>query len=294
LFKVCHESTIQLISETISKFFQIILNNIVIADIASGVITLCDFFSSLENPANTFVALCCCLYLLQFVIKFSRAEKKSENISVKMTVDRVDETPFVEHNTLTQKMKQKSKKIVMDAEKGEAKLAIDKCKKFLTAVQSSNFQCKIFINSWEDIDGKSNFDKIVTNVGAQLKLPKDDIEGIKLAGMGGSSKRDYLSFDCAMKEKGEVRLHTGGYSVMKKDSEKFDFQIVHHFIDLNELTLKKIPAEISEPEDSGWFRRSSQSLEMEQPEEGKDWNTYFQYEAHKNLLKELPEEEEMI
>ena len=28
---------------------------------------------------------------------------------------------------------------------------------------------------------------------------------------------------------------------MKKDSEKFDFQIVHHFIDLNELTLKKIP-----------------------------------------------------
>ena len=36
-----------------------------------------------------------------------------------MTVDRVDETPFVEHNTLTQKMKQKSKKIVMDAEKGK-------------------------------------------------------------------------------------------------------------------------------------------------------------------------------
>ena len=36
-----------------------------------------------------------------------------------MTVDRVDETPFVEHNTLTQKMKQKSKKIVMDAEQGK-------------------------------------------------------------------------------------------------------------------------------------------------------------------------------
>ena len=89
-----------------------------IADIASGVLSLCDFFSSLENPANTFVALCGCLYLLQFVMKFSRPDKKSENISVKMTVDRVDDTPFVEHNTLTQKMKQKSKKIVMDAEKG--------------------------------------------------------------------------------------------------------------------------------------------------------------------------------
>ena len=28
---------------------------------------------------------------------------------------------------------------------------------------------------------------------------------------------------------------------MKKDDDRFDFQIVHHFIDLNELTLKKIP-----------------------------------------------------
>ena len=66
-----------------------------------------------------------------------------------MAVERVDEGPIIEHNALTQKMKQKSKKIVMDAEKGEAKMAIDKCKKFLSAVQSSNFQCKIFINSWK-------------------------------------------------------------------------------------------------------------------------------------------------
>ena len=96
---------------------------------------------------------------------------------------------------------------------------------------------------------------------------------------------------------------------MKKDDDRYDFQIVHHFIDLNELTLKKIPvgslrmysqsinssfqAEISaEPQEQGWFRRPSQSIEMEQPEEGKDWNTYFQYEAHKNLLKELPEDEQ--
>ena len=42
-------------------------------------------------------------------------------------------------------------------------------------------------------------------MGAQLKLPKEDIEGIKLSAMGGSSKRDYLAFDCAMKDKGEVR-----------------------------------------------------------------------------------------
>ena len=104
--------------------------------------------------------------------------------------------------------------------------------------------------------------------------------------------------------------------MVKKDDDRCDFQIVHHFIDLNELTLKKIPvslptvfglyyfslkshfifqAEISsESEEQGWFRRPSQSIEMEQPEEGKDWNTYFQYEAHKNLLKELPEDEQHI
>ena len=39
-----------------------------------------------------------------------------------MTIDRVDDTPIVEHNTLTQKIKQKSKKIVMDAEKGKERI----------------------------------------------------------------------------------------------------------------------------------------------------------------------------
>ena len=29
------------------------------------------------------------------------------------------------------------------------------------------------------------------------------------------SKRDYLAFECAMKEEGQVRLHTGGYSVCR-------------------------------------------------------------------------------
>lgn len=42
----------------------------------------------------------------------------------------------------------------------------------------------------------------------------------------------------------------------------------------------------------GWFRGTSEVPALDQPEEGKDWNTYFQYEAHKNLLKELPEDEE--
>ena len=64
---------------------------------------------------------------------------------------------------------------------------------------------RYILQLYQDIDGKSNFDKIVSNIGLQLKLPKEDIEGIKLSAMGGSSKRDYLAFDCAMKDKGEVR-----------------------------------------------------------------------------------------
>ena len=80
------------------------------------------------------------------------------------------------------------------------------------------------------IQGVKNFERIVNNVGAQLRLPKEDIEGLKLCATGGKrytatimmtmyitcfSKRDYLAFDCAMKEEGQVRLHTGGYSVSR-------------------------------------------------------------------------------
>ena len=102
--------------------------------------------------------------------------------------------------------------------------------------------------------------------------------------------------------------------MVKRENEKYDFQIVHHYIDLTELTLNKLPVsslvflfklsdltvwlsdcptkemEVSQSAEPGWFRTSSQALQ--QPEEGKDWNTYFQYEAHKNLLKELPEDQE--
>ena len=53
---------------------------------------------------------------------------------------------------------------------------------------------------------------------------------------GESHRKNFIDKKCY-----DYRLHTGGYSVMKKDDDRYDFQIVHHFIDLNELTLKKIP-----------------------------------------------------
>ena len=121
-----------------------------VADIADGFILACDFLASLENPLSSFVFLCGLLYLLQAGLNCLRPGRKvEEEARVKLTVERVDDSPVVELNSLTNKMKQKSRKIVMDAERGEARMAIQKCKNFLSAVRSSNFACKIFINSWE-------------------------------------------------------------------------------------------------------------------------------------------------
>ena len=36
-----------------------------------------------------------------------------------------------------------------------------------------------------DVQGVKNFERIVNNVGAQLRLPKEDIEGLKLCATGG-------------------------------------------------------------------------------------------------------------
>jgi len=197
-----------------------------------------------------------------------------------------------ENEAFTRQMAAKSRKIVMDAEHGEAKGAIDRCKKFLNNVETSQFACKIFINSWEDIEGVKNFERIVNNVGAQLKLPKEDIEGLKLCATGGRSKRDYLAFDCAMKEEGQVRLHTGGYSVSRKEGELLDFQILHHSIDMAHVTLKQLPGEAERQLVGANWLRGQSGAGHQPPSEGRDWNVYFQYEAHKNLLKELPDDEE--
>ena len=123
-----------------------------VADIAHGFILACDWLWSLENPLSSFVFLCGVLYLLQAGLDCLRPRRKvveAEEARLRLTAERVDDSPVVELNTLTNKMKQKSRKIVMDAERGEARTAIQKCKNFLSAVQSSNFACKIFINSWE-------------------------------------------------------------------------------------------------------------------------------------------------
>ena len=97
------------------------LNNFIIADLANALITLLDLLASVEDPINTFVLGCGCLYLVQTMRKLFQPKQQDQNISPAMTVDRMDDSPLVEQNTLTQKMKQKSKKIVMDAERGEAK-----------------------------------------------------------------------------------------------------------------------------------------------------------------------------
>ena len=128
---------------------QIFHENIIIADIAHGIVVVTDFVSTLEHPLYTLLLGLACLYIFSLLMKQLFGPSSSDNLSFKMTVDRVDDAVNLDHNSLTQKIKMKSQKIVMDAEKGEAKLAIEKCKKFLSSVESSNFKCKIFINSWE-------------------------------------------------------------------------------------------------------------------------------------------------
>ena len=123
--------------------------NLIVADIAHGAVLVMYFLSTLEHPLYTFLFGLGSLYFLSLLLKHISGESTADNLSFKMTVDRVDDAINLEENSLTHKMKIKSQKIVMDAEKGEAKLAIEKCKKFLSAVESSNFKCKIFINSWE-------------------------------------------------------------------------------------------------------------------------------------------------
>ena len=44
----------------------------------------------------------------------------------------------------------------------------------------------MFFFQYQDIEGVKNFERIVNNIGVQLRLPKEDVEGIKLAAMGGS------------------------------------------------------------------------------------------------------------
>eukprot|EP00092_Neocalanus_flemingeri_P062152 GFUD01074927.1.p1 GENE.GFUD01074927.1~~GFUD01074927.1.p1 ORF type:complete len:205 (+),score=55.00 GFUD01074927.1:181-795(+) len=117
---------------------------------------------------------------------------------------RVEEVPGEKAElTFTEKMKSKSNKIVEAAEHGEKKQTIENCKKFLSSVEATHFECKIFIDKFEGIEGVENFEKVVENIGKQLKLPDENVEGIKLSALGDSRKRDYLAFECAMKDKGK-------------------------------------------------------------------------------------------
>jgi len=75
----------------------------------------------------------------------------------------------------------------------------------------------------------------------------------------------------------------------RKEGDLLDFQILHHSIDMAQVTLRRLPVEAERQlVAGGWFGGEGRRT----PSEGRDWNVYFQYEAHKNLLKELPEEDE--
>ena len=59
-----------------------------------------------------------------------------------------------------------------------------------------------FIPLFQEIEGVEQFGEIVDNIGKILKLPEENINGIKLAAGGKGAKRDTLAFECAMKDNG--------------------------------------------------------------------------------------------
>jgi len=244
--------------------------------------------------------------LYQYVFSsnpFKRKKRKSKDIDgferIENVASEASQSPEKADvnvvQTFSQRMKSKSSKVVHEAEKGEMKVVVDRCKKFLSTIQASNFASKVFINSWEDIEGLESFHEIVENIGSQLKLPKDDIEGIKLAASGSSSKRDYLSFECAMKDEGQVRLHIGGYHMRKQKTDTgeilVDFEIALNYTDISDITFKNFPEPEVEKLEQRWFNRG-QALVVEDksPDTGEDWNAYFTYMAHKNLLQEMQDD----
>merc|ERR1712142_1114207 len=221
--------------------------------------------------------------------------KTKENAGQKnetLTNDESTEDQIVKKEVnFEQKMKTKSVKIVEAAER---------CKKILSNIKASTFECKCEINSWEEIEGSEQFGKIVDNIGKTLKLPEDNINGIKLAASGKAARRDTLAFECAMRDqgkgkgkgKGKVRLHTGGYQVSKQiteEGEKFDFKIALHYLDMSDITFNTLPDAAVQSIEKGWFK-ASPAIETQKSTEGEDWNSYFQYQAHKNILQELNEE----
>jgi len=222
--------------------------------------------------------------------------KTNENAGQKnetLTNDESTEDQIVKKEmNFEQKMKTKSVKIVEAAEKGELKEAVERCKKFLSNIKASTFECKCKINSWEEIEGNEQFGKIVDNIGKILKLPEGNINEIKLAASGKAARGDTLEFECAMRDQGKVRLHTGAYQVSKQiteEGEKFDFQIAFHYLDMSDITFNTLPEAAVQSIQKRWFR-ASPAIETQKSTEGEDWNSYFQYQAHKNILQELNEE----
>ena len=107
-----------------------------------------------------------------------------------------------------------------------------------------------------------------------------------------------------------VRLHTGGYQVEKHTTDqgdRIDFQIALHYLDMKDITFNKLPVRMChqvihyvshlilqeaavQSIEKKWFQVSKEN-ETQPCREGQDWSSYFQYQAHKNILKELDNEE---
>merc|ERR1711962_240964 len=197
-------------------------------------------------------------------------------------------TPFLQD----QKAKSRRKVCQIDNDKNSSAV-ITKCTNLMgTVVRVGGFSTTSKVKKSQGIRDRKSFDRIVDNVGIQLNLNKDHIAGIKEAANADKDQFKIFDFKGGMTQNGEMILHTGSYLVERFDNEdgsgdRFNFGIAMSVISITEIEFRRLgeaAAAATAAIQGSWFKSSSPSLEIGDSLSPRDWETYFDYTANKNLL----------
>lgn len=245
--------------------------------------------SSISFPLAIFSAI----FLAWLYPVFGRKLKKELNLEDEQEKKREQDEQENKMTPFQKLQKQKSTSKVKDIEDTNMPI-IDKCMKLLgPMVAVGGFDSNTKASKMEGIIGVEAFEKKVENMGKQLDLHADLIEGIKLS--ANVRTETYQINDIkvgATNEKGSLLLYTGGYFIERKeegDKLTFDFEIAVSVIKIDDIVFQKMPASAHEAVRVSWIPSLS-SKAADYREGGsnpEDWQTYFQYKANKQLMNEI-------
>lgn len=201
-------------------------------------------------------------------------------------------TPFLRDQ------KAKSRRKVFEIEEDKKNSAVvTKCKNMMgPVVRVGGFSTSTKVKKTEGIKGKESFDKIVDNVGKQLNLSEIHIAGIKEAANADRDQFKISDFKGGMVQNGSMILHTGSYFVERFESQdetqdRFNFEIAMSVISITEIEFERLgeaAAAATAAISRSWFKSSTApSLEYESKLSPRDWETYFEYTANKQLLADM-------